>query len=91
MEPPTCPESISDNPKGFLMQDLYYFLRLEPGSGPDMEPSTCPESISDNPKSALGWPSQFAYFLKFHFFTFKPFLKRGSQCKASGASTQRKK
>ena len=46
------------------------FLRLEPGSGPDMEPSTCPESISDNPKSALGWLSQFAYFLRFHFQTF---------------------
>ena len=42
-----------------------------------MEPSTCPESISDNPKSisdnpksALGWLSQFAYFLRFHFQTF---------------------
>ena len=50
-----------------------------------------PESISDNPKSALGWPSHFAYFLKFHFFTFEHFLKRGEQCRVSGASTQRKK
>ena len=74
-----------------LMQVLYYFLRLQPASGPDMEPSTCPESISDNPKSALGWLSQFAYFLKFHFFTFEHFLKRGEQCRVSGASTQRKK
>ena len=35
-----------------------------------MDLSTCPESISDNPKSALGWLSQFAYFLRFHFQTF---------------------
>ena len=46
-----------------------FFLRLQPGSGPDLEPSTCPESISDNPKLALGWLSQFADFLKFNFPT----------------------
>ena len=48
-----------------------------------------PVSSHGDPVRAKSY--RFCLFLKFHFFTFEHFLKRGEQCRVSGASTQRKK
>ena len=55
-----------------LILDASLIFRM-PGSNHKLtlkSSGACPESISDHPKLALGWLSQFAYFLRFHFPTF---------------------